>query len=79
MAIVQRYHCEARSQQFASSVRAVRGGYGTAKAGDVNSGNPSDLASKLAKVLDHARTPNDCQARVLSRELPETSFQHVPS
>ena len=37
----------------------------------MNSGNPSDFGAN--PVLDHADT-NNCQARVLSRELPETTL-----
>ena len=42
-----------------------------AAAGDINGGNPSDLGAN--PVLDHADT-DDCQARVLSRELPEVTI-----
>ena len=49
-----------RSSLHQSSEPTVCGSDGTAEAGEVNSGNPSDLGANL--VLNHADT-DDCQAQ----------------
>ena len=58
-----------RSSLHHPSEPTVRGGDGTAKAGDVEQQEAVRFGGTLAKVLDHADT-NDCKTQV-----PDASFQ----